>query len=52
MIKLKVSYENEKEFADFLKDIRYMVSRVKVSSEQKGQYKRAYIDLRTKGEKC
>lgn len=52
MIKLKVSYENEKEFADFLKDIRDMVSRVKVSTEQKGQYKRAYIDLRPKGEKC
>lgn len=52
MIKLKVSYENEKEFAEFLKDIRDIISRVKVSSEQKGRYKRAYIDLRPKVKNC
>lgn len=45
MIKLKVSYENEKEFADFLKGIRYNVGKIKVSTEQKGKYKRAYIDI-------
>lgn len=46
MIKLKVSYETEKELADFLKGIRNMVTKVKVSTEQKGRYKRAYIDLK------
>lgn len=46
MIKLKVSYENEQELADFLKGTRNMVTKVKVSTEQKGRYKRAYIDLK------
>lgn len=45
MIKLKVSYETEKELADFLRGIRHNVGKIKVSTEQKGRYKRAYIDI-------
>ena len=45
MIKLKVSYETEQELADFLKGIRHNVGKIKVSTEQKGRYKRAYIDI-------
>jgi len=46
MIKLKVSYENEEELKKFLALIQDKTSKIKLSKNTKGQYKKAYITMK------
>jgi len=46
MIKLKVSYENEEELKKFLSLIQKKIDKIKVSKNNKGQYKKAYITMK------
>lgn len=46
MIKIKVSYENIQEFRDFMKLIKGNTEHVKLSKNDKGQYKKAYITMK------
>lgn len=46
MIKLKVSYENERELEQFLSLIQDNVLKVKLSMNDKGQFKKAYITMK------
>ena len=46
MIKLKVSYENIQEFRDFMKLIEGKTEQVKLSKNNNGQYKKAYITMK------
>lgn len=48
MLRLKVSYEDPKELVEFVSMMGNRVVRLKCAKEQKGRYKRAYIDLRHK----
>lgn len=43
MIKIKVSYEDEKELKDFLNLIHSKIKKVKIMHNSKGKYKKAYI---------
>lgn len=45
MVKLKVSYENMAELAKVMVLLGGAAKSVKLSPEQKGKYKRAYVDL-------
>ena len=45
MLKIRILYEDDKALTDFLKKIHDNVSKVKISTEQKGRYKRAYIEI-------
>lgn len=45
MVKLKVSYENMAELAKVMVLLGSAAKGVKLPPEQKGKYKRAYIDL-------
>lgn len=47
MIRLKVSYEDPGELVDFVTMLGDKVVRLKSAKEQKGKYKRAYIDIKT-----
>lgn len=46
MIKLKVSYEEPAELTEFVSYLGGKVARLKIAKEQKGRYKRAYIDIK------
>ena len=45
-IKIKVSYERPQELQEILKRLEPMLLSYKVSKEQEGRYKRAYICLK------
>lgn len=45
-VKIKVSYESQKELLEVIKRLRPMVQSYKVSKSQQGQYKKAYIILK------
>lgn len=46
MIKIKVSYESEEELKEFLSLIQDKASKIKLSKNNKGQYKKAYITMK------
>ena len=46
MIKLKISYENEKELKQFLSLIKHQTKKVKLSKNEQGHYKKAYVTLK------
>jgi hypothetical protein len=46
MIKIKVSYENEQELKNFIQLIQKHTKKVKISKNDKGQYKKAYITMK------
>lgn len=46
-IKIKVSYESPQELQEILKRLEPMLLSYKVSKEQEGRYKRAYIYAQT-----
>lgn len=50
MVKLKVSYEEVEELTQLITHLGDMVRKVKLA-EQKGKYKRAYIEV-TEPKKC
>lgn len=45
MVRLKVSYEKLEELSKLILILGNSVKQIKTSPVQKGQYKRAYIDL-------
>lgn len=45
MVKLKISYENMDELTKVINLLGQVVKDMKISHEQKGKYKRAYISL-------
>lgn len=45
MVKIKVSYKNDYELHKVTTRLAPMVKRVKVPKIQKGEYKKAYIEL-------
>ena len=55
-IKVRVSYEDEGELALMRQLLDGYAARIKVSKESKGQYKRAYFDIKSTptkaGEAC
>lgn len=46
MIRLKVSYENEKELKNFLLFIKSITKGIKLANNDKGRFKKAYVDLK------
>ena len=46
MIKIKVSFENERELLSLINRLKPNVLKYKVSKNEKGKYKKAYIELR------
>lgn len=46
MIKIKVSYENEEELKRLLSLIYDKTSKIKLSKNDQGRYKKAYIELK------
>ncbi len=45
-MKLKISYEHEEELVRLLTILSPLIIRCKRSSDQRGQYKKAYVDLK------
>lgn len=45
MVKIKISYKNDYELHKVTTRLAPMVKRVKVPKTQKGEYKKAYIEL-------
>ena len=45
-VKIKVSYESQKELLEVIKRLRPMVQSYKVSKSQQGQFQKAYIILK------
>lgn len=48
MIKVKVSYQTEKELEEVLKNLEPLIESVKIKQGQQNGYKRAYIVLDAK----
>lgn len=46
MIKIKVSYQDQKELDHFIKMINNDIAKVKLSKNDKGQFKKAYITMK------
>lgn len=46
MIRLKVSYENERELKNFLLFIKSITKDYKLTNNDKGRFKKAYVDLK------
>lgn len=46
MVKIRVSYEQQQELQTVLKLLHPIIKQYKVSKNDKGQYKKAYIDLK------
>ena len=46
MIKIKVSYENEKELNEFLNLIYCKIKKIKIMHNSKGKYKKAYVIIK------
>lgn len=46
MIKLKVSYENEEELKHFLLIIKDKTKNIKLSKNNEGKFKKAYITMK------
>lgn len=46
MIKIKVSYESEEELQKLVSLIQNEASKIKLSNNDKGRYKKAYIELK------
>ena len=47
MLKIKVSYQDKKELDLFIKSIETNIDKIKLSSNNKEQYKKAYITMYT-----
>lgn len=45
MVKIKVSYEHDYELHKIRVRLAPMIKRIKIPKEQKGAYKKAYIEL-------
>lgn len=45
MVKIKVSYKNDYELHKVTTRLAPMIKRIKIPKEQKGAYKKAYIEL-------
>lgn len=46
MIKIKVSFENERELLSLINRLKPNVLHYKIAKNQKGKFKKAYIELR------
>lgn len=46
--KIRISYKTPEELQEILEHLKPIIGKIKVASEKKGSYERAYVDVKSK----